>query len=186
MTEDGERALLGEYLETCARLSLGFKETAEIVAPMLRIEASDIDKQPIQQETFVLAYLKRFEQFEDMLNRTLKAISKIMEHGKIERLTSVDVARRAYALGILASEKDVDRRGSHAQRVGARISAKSRQTRRTGQHGVGGARDAEFDLGVDLSIRRSRGTARMREPTRMLLCSVFHVGDIIDNGSHVL
>lgn len=105
MTEEGERALLREYLDTCARLSAGFNETADMVGPSLPIGPDEIDKLPTRQETSVLAYLKRFEQFEDTLNRTLKAISKIMEHGKIERLTSVDVTRRAYALGILDSEK---------------------------------------------------------------------------------
>ena len=47
---------------------------------------------------------KRVEQFEDSLGRTLKTISKLMEHGKVERLASVDVPRRAGALGILADQ----------------------------------------------------------------------------------
>lgn len=105
MTEEGERALLREYLATCARLAVGFNATVEVVAPVLPIGADAIDVLPVDQETSVLAYLKRFEQFEDALHRTLKVISKIMEHGRIERLTSVDVTRRAHALGILASDK---------------------------------------------------------------------------------
>lgn len=105
MTEDGEKALLREYLATCDRLHTGFVETADRVAGLLPIDASAIDTLPFPDETLVLAYLKRFEQFEDALHRTLKAISKIMEHGRIERLTSIDVTRRAHALGILESEK---------------------------------------------------------------------------------
>lgn len=105
MTEEGERALLRDYLATGARLAAGFNETVDVVAPLLPIGADAIDGLPVREETYVLAYLKRFEQFEDALHRTLKAISKIMEHGRIERLTSVDVTRRAHALGILPSEK---------------------------------------------------------------------------------
>lgn len=105
MTEDGERALLSEYLATCARLYAGFVETVAMVERLMPMEARQIDALPFPDESFVLAFVKRFEQFEDALHRTLKAISKIMEHGKIERLTSVDVTRRAYALGILPNEK---------------------------------------------------------------------------------
>ena len=105
MTEEGERALLADYMATCARLHTGFNVTAEDVAIHMPITVERIDALPVREESSVLAFLKRFEQFEDALNRTLKAISKIMEHGKIERLTSVDVTRRAFHLGILASEK---------------------------------------------------------------------------------
>ena len=105
MTEEGEQRLLREYLATCERLYSGFEFSAALVAPLMPIGPEAIDRLPMADESNVLAYLKRFEQFEDALNRTLKAISKIMEHGKIERLTSVDVTRRAFNLGILASEK---------------------------------------------------------------------------------
>ncbi|VVT24276.1 conserved hypothetical protein [Sphingomonas sp. EC-HK361] len=105
MTEDGEKALLREYCGTCERLSKGFRETASLIAPLMPIGPDRIDALELGDETLVLAYLKRFEQFEDALHRTLKAISKVMEHGRIERLTSVDVTRRAHGLGILESEK---------------------------------------------------------------------------------
>lgn len=105
MTQAGERALLREYLDTCTRLARGFADTAVAVSPLLPIAPEAIDSLPVDEETYLLAYLKRFEQFEDALHRTLKAISKIMEHGRIERLTSVDVTRRAHALGILESEQ---------------------------------------------------------------------------------
>nr|WP_277998482.1 nucleotidyltransferase substrate binding protein [Sphingomonas liriopis] len=94
-----------EYRETCARLAVGFEDTAARVAAIVPLSAATIDRLPVADETIVLAYIKRFEQFEDALHRTLKAISKIMEHGRIERLTSVDVTRRAHALGILDDEK---------------------------------------------------------------------------------
>ena len=83
----------------------GFVQTAARVQPLMPIGPDRIDSLPIPNESTILAYIKRYEQFEDALNRTLKAISKVMEHGKIERLTSRDVTRRAHALGILDSEK---------------------------------------------------------------------------------
>lgn len=105
MTEEQERSLLAEYLASCRRLHLGFETTATRVAAIMPVGAERIDTLDNDDETLVLAYLKRFEQFEDALNRTLKAISKIMEYGKIERLTARDVTRRAHALGILESDK---------------------------------------------------------------------------------
>lgn len=105
MTKEGERALLKDYLSTCGRLHAGFVETAGLVEPLMPVDASRIDHLPFPEESHILAHLKRFEQLEDALQRTLKAISRIMEHGRIERLTSVDVTRRAHALGILSSEE---------------------------------------------------------------------------------
>ncbi len=49
----------------------------------------------------VMAFFKRYEKYADCLNRILKTISQIMELGKFERLTSVDVARRAEKFGIV-------------------------------------------------------------------------------------
>jgi hypothetical protein len=105
VTEEGERALLTDYLATCGRLQAGFVQTVALVKPLMPMTAARIDQLTFEHDSYILGYLKRYEQFEDALHRTLKAISKIMEHGKIERLTSVDVTRRAYALGILPSEK---------------------------------------------------------------------------------
>ena len=105
MTAEEEIALLTEYVATCSRLSDGFNFTSDRLTSILPLEPEEIDKLGVDEDTMVLAYLKRFEQFEDALHRTLKAISKIMEHGKIERLTSVDVTRRAHALGILKDER---------------------------------------------------------------------------------
>ena len=105
MTGEGEKALLAEYLATCARLHSGFANTAGHVERLMPMTVDAIDVLPIDDETRILAFLKRFEQLEDALNRTLKAISQIMEYGKIERLTARDVTRRAYVLGILDSDK---------------------------------------------------------------------------------
>lgn len=105
MTGEQERSLLTEYLASCGRLHRGFDDTATRVAAIMPIGSDRIDSLNVADETLVLAYLKRFEQFEDALNRTLKAISKIMEYGKIERLTARDVTRRAHALGILENDK---------------------------------------------------------------------------------
>ena len=105
MTEIEEIALLTEYLASGTRVHAGFLQSAAIAAAFLPVTALGIDRLDPGDETAVLGFIKRFEQFEDLLGRILKAISKIMEHGRIERLTSRDVARRAWALGILADEK---------------------------------------------------------------------------------
>ena len=105
MTEIEEIALLTEYLASGARIHAGFQQSAAIAAAFLPVTVDNIDRLSPSDETAVLAFIKRFEQFEDLLGRTLKAISKIMEHGKIERLTSRDVAHRAWALGILTDER---------------------------------------------------------------------------------
>ena len=105
MTDEREQNLLSQYLATCTRLHDGFETISREAAALMPMSADRIDVLPHADDTVVLAFLKRFEQFEDALQRTLKTISKIMEHGKIERMTSIDVARRAHALGILESER---------------------------------------------------------------------------------
>lgn len=103
MTGPEEQALLREYFASLTRLAAGFAEATKRVAPLLPMNAERIDALSLDDDASVIVFIKRFEQFEDALHRTLKAISKIMEHGKIERLTSVDVTRRAFSLGILPS-----------------------------------------------------------------------------------
>ena len=105
MTQAQEQALLRQYLATCARLHGGFSRTAREAEPLMPVGPDRIDDLTYADETTVLSYLKRFEQFEDALNRTLKLLSKAMELGKVERLTAIDVTRRAASLGILDSEK---------------------------------------------------------------------------------
>lgn len=105
MSGDEEQALLRDYLATCARLDKGFRDVCAQADAILPVGVDAIDALPLADENIVLSFIKRFEQFEDALHRTLKAISKIMEHGKVERLTSVDVTRRAHALGIIDSER---------------------------------------------------------------------------------
>ncbi|MGI4878589.1 MAG: hypothetical protein ACRYG4_14000 [Janthinobacterium lividum] len=104
MTKAEEQALLREYLASLTRISSAFDRAITTVAALMPMDAARIDDLSMDDDTNVMVFLKRFEQFEDTLNRTLKAISKIMEHGKIERLTSVDVMRRAYHLGIIESQ----------------------------------------------------------------------------------
>lgn len=103
MTGVEERALLRQYLETCARLSDGLARAAEVAGPLLPITADALDALPGGEENTILAYLKRFEQFEDALGRTLKTVSQLMELGRIERMTARDVANRAERLGIVGS-----------------------------------------------------------------------------------
>lgn len=103
MTGIEERALLRDYLETCERLRQGLERAAEQVEPFLPIAAAELDKIAIGDENHILAYLKRFEQFEDALGRTLKTLAQIMALGKIERLQPRDVANRAEAFGIVES-----------------------------------------------------------------------------------
>lgn len=105
MTRAEEQALLREYLDRCARLALGLERSVERVGGLLPITAEGMKLLSIEDEDIVLAFLKRFEQFEDTLGRTLKAVDTIMAYGKVERQTPVDIARRAWALGILDSER---------------------------------------------------------------------------------
>ena len=105
MTQQQEQALLREYLATCARLHAGFARAAEQADISMPLGPERIDDLPYEEENTILSYLKRFEQFEDALNRTLKLLSQAMELGKVERLTAIDVTRRAHSLGILDSDK---------------------------------------------------------------------------------
>ena len=100
-----DQALLREYLASLERISAGFVDAVERVATLLSMTAARIDVLPVTDDMTVIVFIKRFEQFEDALHRMLKAISKVMEHGKIERLISVDVTRRAFHIGILPDAK---------------------------------------------------------------------------------
>lgn len=106
MTGAEERELLRDYVQTCARLKTGLERAAEQVAARLPIGTADLEAIPVADENNMLAYLKRFEQFEDALARTLKTIAQIMALGKIERLQPRDVANRAEAFGIVANADD--------------------------------------------------------------------------------
>lgn len=68
MTEEGEKALLREYLATCSRLHAGFRASVAAAGFVLPVRAEDIDELPFDQETVVLSFVKRFEQFEDALH----------------------------------------------------------------------------------------------------------------------
>jgi hypothetical protein len=104
VTKAEEQALLREYVASLLRLSSAFDRAVDSVAGLMPMDSARIDELSMEGDSDVILFLKRFEQFEDTLNRTLKAIAKIMEHGKIERLTSVDITRRAYHLGIIESQ----------------------------------------------------------------------------------
>lgn len=101
MTGHEERLLLRDYRDTCARLREGLARAAEQVDGLLPIDAETVDRLSIDRENRVLAYLKRFEQFEDALGRTIKTVAQIMALGRVERLHPRDVANRAEAYGII-------------------------------------------------------------------------------------
>lgn len=105
MTGAEERRLLREYLQRCGRLHAGLSRSADRAKGLLPIAGDVLDVVSFDDEATILAFLKRFEQLEDSLGRTMKAIARMMAYGKIERESPVDIARRAYALGILDSEK---------------------------------------------------------------------------------
>ena len=106
MTGHEERALLRDYLETCARLMDGLQRAITQAAPMMPVDAATLDAMPVADENLILAYLKRYEQFEDTLGRAIKTVSQMMALGKIERLQPRDVANKAEAYGIV---DDADR-----------------------------------------------------------------------------
>ena len=101
MTGQEERALLRDYTETCARLLDGLQRAITQAAPMMPVDAATLDTMPVGDENLILAYLKRYEQFEDTLGRAIKTVAQIMALGKIERLQPRDVANKAEAYGIV-------------------------------------------------------------------------------------
>ena len=103
MTGGEERALLGTYLTTCARLERGLRRAAGRIEAAMPVTADTLDALTIDDEDRVLAFLKRFEQFEDALGRTLKTVFQLMALGRVEHLTPRDVANRAEGFGIVTS-----------------------------------------------------------------------------------
>lgn len=101
MTAAAERALLREYLVTAARLRESFTSICDKAAGLLPMSADRIDMLTNEDDVIVVAFLKRFEQYEDCLNRTIKTISQITEYGKVEGLTALDIGRRAEKFGIV-------------------------------------------------------------------------------------
>lgn len=101
MTGDAERRLLAEYLATCERLATRFEEVCAQAGAHLPTTPNGLAALETADENTLLAFIKRFEQFEDMLQRTIKTVSIIMEHGKFERLTARDVTDRAVNFGIV-------------------------------------------------------------------------------------
>jgi Asp-tRNA(Asn)/Glu-tRNA(Gln) amidotransferase C subunit len=105
VTAPEERALLADYLEACKRLAETFDEIIVLVGQVFPVTVDTVDSFASRDRIHVLAFLKTYEQFEDTLQRTLKTIIQIMEQGKVERLTGVDIANRSASLGAIADER---------------------------------------------------------------------------------
>ena len=105
MTSVEERALVANYLATCARLHLGFVLACDRASHLLPLTPDAADEMPVGDENFILAFLKRYEQFEDALQRTLKTLVQVLKHGQVERLYPVDVSNHAEKLGIVGDAK---------------------------------------------------------------------------------
>lgn len=103
MTGTEERALLRDYMDTCARLRDGLERAIQRAARLMPIGAADMDGMASDDEDLILAYLKRYEQFEDALGRSIKTVAQIMALGKVERLHPRDVANKAEAYRIVES-----------------------------------------------------------------------------------
>lgn len=101
MTGVEERALLEQYLMTCSRIRDGFVASAVRLDRLMPMAEVQVDALTLDEEDKVLAFLKRFEQFADMVHRTLRLLAQIAELGRIERLTPRDVANRAEKLGLV-------------------------------------------------------------------------------------
>ena len=106
MTREGERLLLASYMATAARLVAGFDVACERTEPFLPMTAERMAALALDDETTILAFLKRFEQLADTLHRTIKTVSQLMDLNKPERMHARDVANRAEKFGIVA---DADR-----------------------------------------------------------------------------
>lgn len=104
MKQDQERQLLADYVETCRRLDVGFRRSSDQVAAILPVSADIVRHLPAAEEDHILSFLKRFEQYADTLNRTLKTIAQFMELGRIERMTARDIANRADKLGLVNAD----------------------------------------------------------------------------------
>lgn len=87
-------------------LAKSFGEGIDAIEKLMPIAEDRIDTYKSLDKLGILAFLKSFEQFEDVLQKTIKTIIQVMEQGKIERLTGVDIANRGASLGIF---DDADR-----------------------------------------------------------------------------
>lgn len=101
MTAAAERRLLAEYLSTAARFRVSFVAICDRSIELMPMGEDRIDRLGQDDDVLIVAFLKRFEQYEACLNRTLKTISQIVKYGKVERLVALDVGRRAEKFGIV-------------------------------------------------------------------------------------
>jgi len=101
LTAAAERRLLAEYLATAARLRHSFTAICTRATPLMPMTDDRIDRLDGDDDVTIVAFLKRYEQYEDCLHRILKTISQIMEYGKVERLVAIDIGRRAEKFGIV-------------------------------------------------------------------------------------
>lgn len=105
MTLPPERRLLADYVQTARRLRTSFEEICRAIEPLMPVAPEVVDSDAGHSGLFIAAFLKRFEQYEDCLHRTLRTIARVMALGADERLTAIDVARKAEAFGIVAEAK---------------------------------------------------------------------------------
>lgn len=66
--------------------------------------AERIDCLGEDDDLVMVAFLKRFEQYEDCLQRLLRTVAQLVELGKVEGLSALDVARRAERFGIVDAD----------------------------------------------------------------------------------
>ena len=97
--------MLREHLATAQRRSSRCTRVRERTASLMPMSPERMQALSEDEDIDVPAFLKTYEQFEDTLGRTLKAISLAMSFGKPERLTARDVVNRALALGVIADGK---------------------------------------------------------------------------------
>ncbi len=105
MTTAGERQILKTHLATIARLDEHLNEMGEELVALMPLTVERMAAPVRRQDTYVLAFLKLYEQFADALHQSLRTIVLLMSLGRTERLTPRDVANKAVALGILVDGK---------------------------------------------------------------------------------
>lgn len=101
MTGQEEIALLRDYCQTCTRLLDGLQRAIDQAVPLMPVDPITLGDMPVEDENFILAHLKRYEQFEDALGRTIKTGTQMMALGKPQRLEPRDVANKAEGYGII-------------------------------------------------------------------------------------
>lgn len=83
-------AFIAQALVRCRRISDGVDELSELLGRLLPYQGSDLEQLGVIERTASVAFLKRFEQLQDVVGRTARAI--VLWEGSPSDLTQRDIA----------------------------------------------------------------------------------------------